>query len=71
MARTLKASTNSKLYYNTFTYSMVPLPLAQLAEIVSICPRDTSLDEDGIETDHLELMALCGTLVSVYTEDPV
>ena len=41
------------------------LNLQELAEAVSINPRDTRLDPDGIITDPEDLAALCGSLVTV------
>lgn len=50
-------------------YSMEPLTLEQLAEIVSIRPDDRSLDESGIATDLMDLAACCGSLVAIHTQD--
>jgi hypothetical protein len=50
-------------------YSMVPLTLEQLAEAISIRPEDSSLDEAGIVTDAMDLVALCGTLVTAKPQN--
>lgn len=50
-------------------YSMKPLTLEQLAEIVSIRPDDRTLDESGIPTDLMDLAACCGSLVAIHAQD--
>ena len=46
-------------------FSMEPLTLQQLAEIVSIRPEDRSLDESGISTDALDLASCCGSCLAL------
>ena len=50
-------------------FSMEPLTLQQLAEIVSIRPNDRALDDSGIPTDLTDLAACCGSLVTILTQD--
>lgn len=50
------------------TGSIVPLSLGQIAEAISIRPGDRFLDKDGIATDHSDLAALCGSLVSIQRQ---
>jgi hypothetical protein len=49
-------------------FSMEPLTLQQLAEVVSIRPDDLTLDVAGITTDLMDLAACCGSLVTVHTQ---
>jgi hypothetical protein len=50
-------------------YSMVPLTLEQVAEVVAIRPEDKRLDESGISTDLLDLAASLGSLVALHIQD--
>lgn len=50
--------------------SQVPLCLKEVAEAISIRPDDHQLDESGIATDILDVAALCGSLVTLRTQDP-
>jgi hypothetical protein len=43
--------------------------LDQLAEAISIRPRDKKLEQDGIANDVMDLAACCGSLVTLYTID--
>ena len=46
----------------------VPLTLDQLAEALSLRPQDKALDRDGIPNDVQDLIACCGSLVTVTTQ---
>lgn len=56
-----------RLILQCLQYSIVPLTLPQIAEILSIRPGDRTLDESGIVTDLMDLAASLGSLVTVYT----
>ena len=49
--------------------SITPITLDQLAEAVSIRPRDKRLERDGIANDVLDLVACCGSLATLYSID--
>jgi hypothetical protein len=51
------------------TYSIVPLNVRQIAEVISIREQDACLDETGIVTDYADLVALCGSLVTVASDN--
>ena len=46
----------------------VPLTLDQLAEAISLRPQDKALDPDCIPNDIQDLIACCGSLVTVTTQ---
>lgn len=45
--------------------SCVPLPLYVIAEAISIQPDDMAFDQDGISNDLEDIVAMCGSLVTV------
>jgi hypothetical protein len=49
--------------------SLRPLTLNELAEAISIRDDDQMLDQSGITTDIFDLAALCGSLVSLRSQD--
>jgi hypothetical protein len=55
-----------KLILQLLLYSIVPLTLPEIAELLSIRPGDTVLDESGIATDLMDLAALLGSLATVH-----
>ncbi|MCJ1307340.1 hypothetical protein MMC25_000986 [Agyrium rufum] len=45
-----------------------PLSFAQLAEAISISPADTARDVDAILTDPLDIMGICGSLITIHSD---
>jgi hypothetical protein len=50
-------------------YSIVPLTLEQVGEVISMRPGNTKLDKSGIATDLLDLAASLGSLVTVNEQE--